>query len=466
MDQSQVVRAVQAGAASFCWVKLGEIEVMARPLRVGDRYAAVSARTAQLCAQALSDDAHDVSLTTTIIEDAIWSAATEKPEPHLISPQRMNIASTAALEEASGKLAQKLMSVPEDALVSYGKSWVLDAELASHPGRAANYGMPSKHGAYVSSDGRYKLWQPLGFRHDWEHYDYSQLLRLARRPRGSSLPGYARPVTVEVLAVNARTGPLRSLHLGVSGDDVLLWQLFLAGQGLFAEEASGTFGRTTQAATMAFQEREHLKVDGWAGNATLGHAMQLGLMLVAGLSPEEGPGWPPPPVTLQPLDQMGRQNLFGAFQFASAPTADNPEAIKIHGNWVQENIVALDVPELVGIRGAGDGRVSLHKLAMDPFRALLAAWQREGLMRLLLSWGGSYAPRFVRGSRTTLSQHAWGTAFDINTTWNALGAQPALRGKTGSVREFVPVANDLGWYWGGHFHARPDGMHFELARVP
>jgi hypothetical protein len=83
---------------------------------------------------------------------------------------------------------------------------------------------------------------------------------------------------------------------------------------------------------------------------------------------------------------------------------------------------------------------------------------------LVLTWEGSFAPRFVRGSNVTLSNHAWGTAFDINYAWNTLGAQPALRGQKGSVRELVPIANEFGFYWGGHFKGRADGMHFEVAR--
>ena len=64
----------------------------------------------------------------------------------------------------------------------------------------------------------------------------------------------------------------------------------------------------------------------------------------------------------------------------------------------------------------------------------------------------------------TLSNHAWGTAFDINAALNPRGTVPVFRGQPGSVRELVPRANDLGFYWGGHF-SRRDGMHFEVARV-
>ncbi len=83
----------------------------------------------------------------------------------------------------------------------------------------------------------------------------------------------------------------------------------------------------------------------------------------------------------------------------------------------------------------------------------------------MINWAGSYVPRFIRGSRTTLSNHAFGTAFDINTRENALGAIPALVGKHGSVRKLVPLANQHGFYWGGHFKSRKDGMHFEIAEL-
>jgi hypothetical protein len=70
----------------------------------------------------------------------------------------------------------------------------------------------------------------------------------------------------------------------------------------------------------------------------------------------------------------------------------------------------------------------------------------------------------VRGSKTVLSNHAFGTAFDINVNWNRLGTIPALVGQKGSVRELVQIANNNGFYWGGHF-TRKDGMHFEIAKI-
>ncbi len=65
--------------------------------------------------------------------------------------------------------------------------------------------------------------------------------------------------------------------------------------------------------------------------------------------------------------------------------------------------------------------------------------------------------------------HAYGAAFDINVQWNQFNVRAALVGDKGSVRELVPIANQLGFYWGGHFRYNKhsdasDGMHFEWAR--
>jgi hypothetical protein len=76
------------------------------------------------------------------------------------------------------------------------------------------------------------------------------------------------------------------------------------------------------------------------------------------------------------------------------------------------------------------------------------------------------AARFIRCSNSSLSNHAFGTAFDINADENQLGSQPALPSEPGCVFELVPIAHKFGFYWGGHFTPpRRDGMHFEIAKI-
>ena len=78
-------------------------------------------------------------------------------------------------------------------------------------------------------------------------------------------------------------------------------------------------------------------------------------------------------------------------------------------------------------------------------------------------------PRFKRGQANggdeALSNHSFGSAFDINEGFNGFGTRPALVGERGSVRKLVTIANAQGFFWGGHFPKRPDGMHFEIAFI-
>jgi hypothetical protein len=181
--------------------------------------------------------------------------------------------------------------------------------------------------------------------------------------------------------------------------------------------------------------------------------------------------WPPAPANLKPLPSTAaRQALLGKFDFRAAPTAQNAERIEVLGTWKQDNIVPVAVPQLAAIAargGAGapkSGTMFWHKLAVKQLLGLWKAWEEAGLLDRVLTYGGDYVARFIRGSKTELSNHAFGTAFDINVPWNGLAVQPALVGQKGCVRELAPIANAFGFYWGGHF-SRLDGMHFEVAKI-
>jgi D-alanyl-D-alanine carboxypeptidase len=161
-----------------------------------------------------------------------------------------------------------------------------------------------------------------------------------------------------------------------------------------------------------------------------------------------------------------RQAVFGAFNFVSDPRPDNRENIRILGTWVKDNIVSVPIPQLRKALGAQAApSIQFHRLAAPQLAALWEDWERANLLDRILSYDGSFAPRFIRGSTTQLSNHAFGSAFDINADENRLGARPALVGTPGSTRELVPLANKHGFYWGGHFGSRPDGMHFEIAFI-
>lgn len=152
--------------------------------------------------------------------------------------------------------------------------------------------------------------------------------------------------------------------------------------------------------------------------------------------------------------------MFGKFSFTPAPIAGNPERIIVDPKWTRANIVTIEVPQI-------GRKTQMHKLAADDLTALFAAWEAAGLIDRVVTFNGGWVARYKRGKAGgndgALSNHSWGTAFDINAKWNGLGKTPAEIGTQGSVRDLVPIAESLGWAWGGRWKT-PDGMHFERCK--
>lgn len=267
---------------------------------------------------------------------------------------------------------------------------------------------------------------------------------------------------------------MRVLKKRVKGKDVEQWQTFLRGLNMYMGKVDGDFYNQSHDATIKFQKKYVVPVtgrkrdaDGKVGNTTYGIAMtKFGFEIIESDSDDKyGPNWPPKPKNLSPATFSQRQRMFGKIEFVSAPTKNNPEAIKITNNWVKDNITKIEIPQLKGVKGAPrSGKIFWHKRGAEQVVNVFQAWEDAGLKDHLLTWGGSWVPRFIRGSRTTLSNHAHAVAMDINVPWNGMGRQGALVGEKGSVRELIEVAIDYGFYNGGWFR-RKDYMHFELAKL-
>lgn len=164
-----------------------------------------------------------------------------------------------------------------------------------------------------------------------------------------------------------------------------------------------------------------------------------------------------------------RTAIFGSFSFSPAPRPGNPEAVRIDPAWASQNLVSVRISQLART-------VTVHRLARLPILALWAAWERKGLIQHIHSWNGSWACRFKRQNGTederakkcailgaaALSNHAFGSAFDVNAQELPLGA--FVPADHPFRTELAPIARDMGWEWGGDYKVRPDGMHFELAR--
>lgn len=260
---------------------------------------------------------------------------------------------------------------------------------------------------------------------------------------------------------------MRVLRKGLSGDDVKQWELFLHGHGFtFAEPRDEVFDAETEKLTKEFQKENNLVADGIVGNATFGVAMQQGFEAVTFVGEPEAK-FPAKPGFDPIVGNAARNILFGPLEFRPGPTngENGKETITITNNFESAKIIRVAVSETVGIKGAGtSGKMRFHTSGAAQLAGLWAAWGRKKLLKKILTFDGSYVPRFIRCSNSSLSNHAFGTAFDINADQNPLGAQPALPNEDGCVFELVPIAHQFGFYWGGHFQRR-DGMHFEIAKI-
>lgn len=238
------------------------------------------------------------------------------------------------------------------------------------------------------------------------------------------------------------------------GDLVLRWQQFLVSQGYSLGSLDGSFGSKTDTATKAWQKKNGLTDDGVVGDKSFTKAKTQGFKHT-----DVSVWYPPRPNFNSPTTAQVKE-MFGDFQYQKTSKTE----IKILGNWIAQNIVEVEITQLKGVLGApANGKIRFHKKGADQLKEMFDEIERQGLNNLIISWAGSFYPRMVRGSATRLSNHSWGSAFDINATENWLGMKPAAVGEKGSLLKLVPIANAYGFFWGGHYQSRLDGMHFELA---
>jgi len=259
---------------------------------------------------------------------------------------------------------------------------------------------------------------------------------------------------------------LKVLRRGMREPLVGIWQEYLLGEGLYKLRVDRDFGYGTHKSTVAYQTKYKLFVDGEVGNGTWGHALANGLELLPNdaiktLGPKHSADYPPPPTNVRPVRPGERNRMFGRLQYKPSGKGD---AIIITNGWNRGHLKKVHIPQLAGVKGAPKScKVFWHADYTDELIDLWEDWEKQGLLPYVKSWAGSWCARFIRGSRRTLSNHSWATAFDINVAWNGLRKRPALWDAKGTVRPLVQTANEWGFYWGGHFK-RKDGMHFEVGQ--
>jgi hypothetical protein len=77
-------------------------------------------------------------------------------------------------------------------------------------------------------------------------------------------------------------------------------------------------------------------------------------------------------------------------------------------------------------------------------------------------WGYCYRP--IRNNASSLSNHASGSAIDLNATKHPLGKEDTFtKAQQKTIQELI---KKYGLVWGGNYKKRHDDMHFELACSP
>src|SRR3989344_1078000 len=107
---------------------------------------------------------------------------------------------------------------------------------------------------------------------------------------------------------------MRVLRPGMTGGDVLAWELFLRGQGYYWVEADGNYDPEAVEATKAWQEANDLNNDGEVGLKTYGKAQLIGFNpgFEDANEDEFGPNWPPKP-NFPPMSFVEKTKIFGQF---------------------------------------------------------------------------------------------------------------------------------------------------------
>lgn len=189
---SAILGHVSSGDYEQSWwpLTLGRVQLMvsADALKIGGVRINASATVQQQIADALA-----CLLPTPKVFDAMWLARAATLTPAIIPIS----STTAAMVEASRMLDTQLTALGNPkGIVVQQKTWALSNVLASHPGKAANYGffvIPNQPGYKWNGIGtdpcasfplqpqRGRVIQSVGTAHDPSHTDYSQCVWLMQR---------------------------------------------------------------------------------------------------------------------------------------------------------------------------------------------------------------------------------------------------------------------------------------------
>lgn len=139
-------------------------------------------------------------------------------------------------------------------------------------------------------------------------------------------------------------------------------------------------------------------------------------------------------------------------------TVSANEALAKYGDPRSEKFMVLwDVPTFLEV-GVIPRRIYCNRDLVDPLRQAFGNLIERNLADDIRTWDGCFNIRSSKAGNGW-SLHAWGLAIDIDAAWNRFGFTPSMN------YQIVECFTQAGFEWGGGWRI-PDGMHFQLRRLP
>jgi D-alanyl-D-alanine carboxypeptidase len=177
-------------------------------------------------------------------------------------------------------------------------------------------------------------------------------------------------------------------------------------------------------------------------------------------------GTAPPPETEALIDQM----QLASDRFNRGVERPRPSVLReLLGDPRQaysQDCQPVTNPRLVQAletREVASFRLTMLRPALDSLETVIERLRREEPeIYAALGTAGALCARYVRGSASSVSSHAWGAAVDLTLT-GSLDRMGDASTQFGLV-VLAEFFNEAGWYWGAGY-GREDSMHFEVGEA-
>lgn len=255
-----------------------------------------------------------------------------------------------------------------------------------------------------------------------------------------------------------------SASVGVSGrnlrPDVVTIQQLLAQKGMQPGTVDGICGTKTVHAILSFQKMFLSHPDGRVDpNGTTWHHLVSHSSVTANVPPSTHPVTSLTTLVPRPASPTINQGLEAVTPRFMVDRLGSPRQ-----SYTADCQPMTDEVLRKHVTTASVGRFKVTGLtpAVDSLRNALVQVQREQPdVYAALGTAGMLCCRLVRGSKTAISNHSWGTAIDF--TLNGLLDQRGNNKVQLGLTLIAPIMNRFGWYWGAAFRTE-DAMHFEASR--